>query len=197
MGREARLRVDDGATAAEARVHLDSELLTIGPPFRLKLGLGDITACTASAAGLQVRAGTTTLTLAMSEKEAGAWAKGIANPPTLATKLGLKPGLTVATLGALPVEIDAALTAFKPKRVKLGQIDALLTFAAVPDGVPVAKLAALAKALPAKAAVWLVYEKGGAVNGDTLIYAARDAGLKDTKVAKISATHTGLRFIPA
>lgn len=26
--------------------------------------------------------------------------------------------------------------------------------------------------------------------------AAREAGLKDTKVARISETHTGLRFIP-
>ena len=56
---------------------------------------------------------------------------------------------------------------------------------------------ALAKALQPGAAAWLIYRKGGTINGDALIHAARAAGLKDTKVARISESHAGLRFIAA
>lgn len=198
MGREAKLTVSDGATAAEARVHLDSEMLSVGPPFRLKLKLGDLSRCEAGAAGLEVSAGKTRLTLALAAKEAASWAKAMTNPPSLATKLGLKDGLAVATVGEMPPEIAEALTAASPAAVRPGAaIAAPLAFAAVPEGVSIAKLAKFAAALPPKSAVWLIYRKGGPTNGDQLIYAAREAGLKDTKVAKISETHTGLRFIPA
>ena len=56
-------------------------------------------------------------------------------------------------------------------------------------------VAAAAKILSPRAALWLVYEKGRAVNGDHLIAMARKAGLKDTKVARISGSHAALRFI--
>ena len=72
-----------------------------------------------------------------------------------------------------------------------------LVFAAVPEGIAPEKLNALAKALQPGAAAWLIYRKGGTINGDALIHAARAAGLKDTKVARISESHAGLRFIAA
>lgn len=197
MGREAKLTVSDGRTRAEARVHLDSELLTIGPPFRLKLKLAELAGCEAGPDGLAVAGLEARLTLALPAKEAAAWAKAMLNPPSLATKLGLKPGVTVAALGALPSELESELKALKPAAAKLGAaISASLTFAALPGGVSEAQLGKLAQSLPPKSAVWLVYRKGE-TNGDALIHAARAAGLKDTKVARISETHTGLRFIPA
>ena len=197
MGREAKLSVSDGTTIADARVHLDSETLTVGPPFRVKLKLGEISRCAAGDGGLEVAAGNTRLAIALTAKEAAAWAKAMLNPPSLATKLGLKAGMAVATLGEMPPEIAGALKAATPSAARLGAaIAAQLVIAAVPEGVPVAKLAKLKSALAAKSAVWLIYRKGGAINGDELIFAAREAGLKDTKVAKISETHTGLRFIP-
>ncbi|BCW90822.1 hypothetical protein sos41_39970 [Alphaproteobacteria bacterium SO-S41] len=198
MGREAKLRVADGSQKAEARVHLDSEMLTIGPPFRLKIALTEVAAVAVAEDGLHLASSDAALTLKLSAKEAAAWAKAILNPPSLATKLGLKEGMRIAVLGKLPREVDAALAPHKPIKAKRGApMDAVLTFVAVPAGVPVKELASLAAALPAKSAVWLIYEKGAAMTGDALIYAARAAGLKDTKVAKISETHTGLRFIPA
>lgn len=198
MGREAKLRVDDGRRKADARVHLDSEVLTIGPPFRLKIALTEVAAVAVAEDGLHLASGSAALTLKLSAKEAAAWAKAILNPPSLATKLGLKADMRIAVLGKLPAEIDAALSAHKPVTARRGApIDAALVFAAMPAGVPLTGLASFAAALPAKSAVWLIYEKGAAMTGDALIYAARAAGLKDTKVAKISETHTGLRFIPA
>lgn len=196
MGREARLEISDGRTRHEARVHLDSEQLTIGPPFRVKLSLGGLKEVSASPKGLAVTSSGARFMLAMSEKDAASWAKAMLNPPSLATKLGLKPGLAVATIGAMPREIAAALKPMKPVAATPKEaIAADLVFASVPDGVALTALASLARAMKPGSAAWLIYAKGGAFNGDQLIYAARDAGLKDTKVAKISESHTGLRFI--
>lgn len=185
MGRETKTPVSHAGGTAEARVHLDSEMLTIGPPVRAKLALGDVEAA-AGAGGLTLKAGKESYLIAMSEKEAGLWAKAIAHPPSLADKLGIKPGVGVALVGALPKEIVALV----PRPEKAGA----LTIAAA-GSLDVKALTKIAKAVPEKGAVWLVYEKG-VVKGDQLIFAAREAGLKDTKVAKISETHTGLRFIP-
>jgi hypothetical protein len=186
MGREAKAPVTHNGATAEARVHLDSDMLTIGPPVRARLALSGITA-KAGVQGLTLNAGSERYLIAMSEKEAGAWAKAIANPPTLADKLGIKPGVTLALIGTLPDEIVALA---KGAVVAKG---AALTLAAV-CSLDVKALVKIAKTLPEKGAVWLIYEKG-VVKGDALIFAAREAGLKDTKVAKISDTHTGLRFI--
>ena len=71
-------------------------------------------------------------------------------------------------------------------------LSAVLIVAAV--SLDTKPLAALSGALPSRGAAWLVYEKG-VLKGDALILAAREAGLKDTKVTRISETHAALRFI--
>lgn len=133
-------------------------------------------------------------------KEAAAWAKKILNPPTLGQKLGVKPDKAVlivgerlkeiadATATAANVEHAAALTAAKAKAAAI----VILTL----DPAAAEKhIAAAAKAVGPATALWLVYCKGLKPNGDDIIMLARKAGLKDTKVARISETHAGLRFI--
>jgi phosphoglycolate phosphatase-like HAD superfamily hydrolase len=83
-----------------------------------------------------------------------------------------------------------ALTAAKAKAVNL----VILTLA--PE-TAAKQIAAAAKVLPKGTALWLVYTKGTKPNGDTIIALARKAGLKDTKVARVSVTHAALRFIAA
>jgi hypothetical protein len=196
MGREAKTAVDDGATRAEARLHLDSETLTIGPPFRLKLRLDAVDRCVVGEGGFEIASGPAQLSIALSAKDAAAWAKAILNPPSLATKLGLKPGLHVAAIGALPAEV-AALLPEAGRHDRLPKtIDAPLILAMVPAALPVKDLGKLRTILSPGAAAWLIYEKG-VTNGDRLILAARAAGLKDTKVAKISDRFAALRFIAA
>lgn len=199
MGREAKPAVSDGGTRAEARVHLDSELLSVGPPFRLKLKLAEVTACAAEGEALVLAAGRTRLTLALGAKDAASWAKAILNPPSLAAKLGLKAGAAAATLGPMPQEIGQVLEGRGARALTSAAAakGAGLVFAAVPEGIQPETLNALAKALEPGAAAWLVYRKGGTINGEALIRAARAAGLKDTKVARISESHAGLRFIAA
>lgn len=192
MGRETKTEVRSAKLKGEARVHLDSEMLTIGPPFRMKLTLSGLGASSGKD-GLTLAQGTERILIAMSEKEAATWLKSILDPPSLADKLGVKAGLAMTLVGALPDEIVAASKGAAVLKTLPTKLDAALTITAI-RSLDLKLLAALVAALPAKGAVWLVYEKG-VLKGDALIFAARDAGLKDTKVAKISETHAALRFI--
>lgn len=201
MGREAKTEYIAGRERAEVKAHLGSADLELTGAKKLKLAFADVKTVTIDGDLLKIAAGKMTFALALGAKEAGAWAKKILNPPSLSQKLGFKPDKTVALIGAVPAEVaDAARAA------KQAAAAARLPAGAKPIAADVAALmltpgkeeqlvVAAAKLLSRDAALWLVYEKGRAVNGDHVIAMARKAGLKDTKVARISDTHAALRFI--
>lgn len=198
MGREALIEYVSGKERAQVRAHLDSFALQLSGAKKLNVPLSDVRAAVASGDLLKIETKTAKFTLALGAKEAAAWAKKILNPPTLADKLGLKPGVTVAIIGERIPEIDeAAPTAThiaslaKAKTALATANIACLTLAAEKD------IATAAKLLGENTALWLVYRKGIKPNGDDIIMLARKAGLKDTKVARISETHAALRFIRA
>ena len=57
-------------------------------------------------------------------------------------------------------------------------------------------VARLSTAMKADGGLWVVYPKGvSAIREGEVLAAGRAAGLKDTKVASFSATHTALRFV--
>lgn len=198
MGREAKIEYADAKERAQVKAHLDSATLELTGGKKLKLPLASVKSATVDGDLLKIAAGATKFSLALGAKEAEAWRKKILNPPSLADKLGFKPDKTVALIGPLPPEIaDAAKTAksttaaAKPGKTIAADIAALMLAPAKEEQLIVASSRALAPA----SALWLVYEKGRAVNGDDVIALARKAGLKDTKVARVSETHAALRFI--
>lgn len=197
MGREAKTEYDDGRERVAVRAHLDSARLDITGGKKLSVSLASVTSATVDGGWLKLAAGKTKFALALGAKEAEAWRKKILNPPSLADKLGLKPGKSVMLIGALPAEVLAAAksapTAAKLPKTIAADIAALM----LSPGREEQLVVAAAKALASASALWLVYEKGRAVNGDDVIALARKAGLKDTKVARISDTHAALRFIRA
>lgn len=197
MGREAKVEYADGKDRAQVKVHLDSETLELTGGKKLKLALASVKAATVDGDLLKITAGAQKFSLALGAKEAEAWRKKILNPPSLADKLGFKPDKSLALIGEVPPEIaaaaktaKAAVTAKLPKTIA-ADIAALM----LAPGKEEQLIVASAKALAPASALWLVYEKGRAVNGDHVIALARKAGLKDTKVARVSQTHAALRFI--
>jgi hypothetical protein len=199
MGREALIEYASGAERAQVRAHLDSLALELGGGKKLKLPLSAVKTATVEGDLLKIAAAATRFTLKLGAKEAAAWAKKILNPPTLADKLGVKPGLAVITVGERIAEIAEAAPAAKriatlaAAKSALGANDiAIVTLA---PAAAEKNIAAAAKLLGAKTALWFVYRKGTKPNGDGIIACARKAGLKDTKVARVSETHAGLRFI--
>ncbi len=179
MGREAKIEYADGRERVQVRAHLDSAELQITGGKKLTVPLAKVKTATVEGGLLKIAAGATKFSLALGPREAEAWAKKILNPPSLADKLGFKPDKTVALIGATPAEIaDAAKTA------KQSTTAAKLPAGGKPIAADIAALmltpgkeeqlvTAAAKILAPNAALWLVYEKGRAVNGDHVIAMAR------------------------
>lgn len=198
MGREAKVEYADAKERALVKVHLDSAALELTGGKKLKLPLTSVKSATVDGDLLKITAGAQKFSLALGAKEAEAWRKKILNPPSLSQKLGFKPDKSVALIGEVPPEIAAAAKTAKaaaaaarlPKTIA-ADIAALM----LAPGKEEQLIVASAKALAPSSALWLVYEKGRAVNGDHVIALARKAGLKDTKVARVSDTHAALRFI--
>lgn len=199
MGREALIDYICSKERAQVRAHLDSFSLQLSGAKKLTVPLRDVRSAVVDGEALKIVAKGARFSLMLGAKDAASWARKILNPPTLADKLGVKPGVAVVLVGERVAEIDEAAPAAKriatlaTAKAALGANDiAIVTLA------PTAAekdIAAAAKLLGAKTALWLVYRKGTKPNGDDIIACARKAGLKDTKVARVSETHAGLRFI--
>jgi hypothetical protein len=126
------------------------------------------------------------------EEKAERVAQRIRSPPTLLDKLGLRAGLRAQCL-ALPADLQADVD-----RVGLtgGRSNLDVVLLGVEKAADLARIAALRERLAPTGALWVVYPKGRKEPSEAdVIGAGRDAGLKDVKVARVSATHTGLKFV--
>lgn len=197
MGRESKVEYAEGKERAEVRAHLDSQSLQLTGGKKLTVPLSDVKVASVDGDLLKVTAGKLKFSLKLGAREAELWRKKILSPPSLADKFGFKPGKAVTLVGALPAEVTKAAEGAKA----LAKLPAALTgdiaVTQLSQAKAEAEIKATAKALSPATALWLVYAKGGVVNGDHVIAMARAAGLKDTKVARVSETHAALRFIKA
>jgi hypothetical protein len=187
MGQECDCKLRIGARAIPGRAQLETDFLLFRGAERLKVAFKDLTAITANDGllTLEYPGGPAVLELGA---QAAKWAQKILHPPTLLDKLGVKPGLAIAIEG----EFDAEFLA------QLGQLtksnaDLLLYAAASAAGL--ARIPRLISKLKPTGSLWIVYPKGvAAIREVEVIEAGRAAGLKDTKVARFSETHTALKF---
>src|SRR4051794_41698606 len=99
MGREARCAVRHDGQEAEARALLETDELIVRSPFRLTIPRAGIRSATAAGEALDVVYDGGAVTLRLGEREAAKWAADIANPKTLADKLGVKAGQPVRPAG--------------------------------------------------------------------------------------------------
>ena len=121
------------------------------------------------------------------------WAVKILHPPSRADKLGVKPGLTVRLVGQFDVDF---LDDLQGVEIAAGRTKTDLIFLAAEDRDALAQIPKLAAALKPAGALWVVYPKGvQLIREIEVLDAGRAAGLKDTKVAAFSTTHTALRFV--
>jgi len=122
-------------------------------------------------------------------------ANKIRKPPALADKLGVKPGLKVAA-------VDVPRDLLKALKEAAGQVadsppaaGADLVFVGVSDVEGLEALEGLSQRLTPTGHLWVVYPKARNDIRETHVReAGRALGLVDTKVARVSATHTALRF---
>jgi hypothetical protein len=201
MGREALIEYVSAGERAEVRAHLDSFSLQLSGAKKLTVPLRDVRSAVAEGEALKVVAKDARFSLMLGAKDAASWAKKILNPPTLADKLGFKSDKTALLIGAVAREIVEATKAAKSVKTSAKlptagkRFDGDVVALQLNTGKEAALIAAAARVLGGSTALWFVYAKGGAVNGDHIIALARKAGLKDTKVARVSEAHAALRFV--
>jgi hypothetical protein len=135
--------------------------------------------------------------LGLGDAIAAKWADKIRSPRTLADKLGVKAGMTVAILGVEDTDILA----------ELEQKGAILVHGKVPKDAPMVlwriekpasltRLASIGKSIARDGAVWVIHPRGVAAVADTVIFAAaKEAGLTYTKVARVSDVDTAEKLV--
>jgi len=191
MGQELECRLQYQKRTLSGKAYLETDYLLFRGDERLKIALKDLTAAQAEGGLLRLEfpGGPAALELG---KAAEKWARKILHPPTRADKLGLKPGLAVRLDGEFE---PGFLDELRASAVE-GKGKADLVFFAAATAGDLARVVKLKSWLKPAGALWVVYPKGvPAIREIQVLEAGRAAGLKDTKVASFSGTHTALRFV--
>jgi hypothetical protein len=133
---------------------------------------------------------------ALGVRQAKSWADAILNPKDRMAKMGVKPGMRTAVLGATDETFTDELKSAGAVPVQELQDLDLAIYRA--DSVEaLARIEGLVPALAEKGALWVVSTKGKAatVKDVEVMAAAKAHGLVDNKVVSFSDTLTALRFV--
>ncbi|MDX8347074.1 hypothetical protein SLH49_03660 [Cognatiyoonia sp. IB215446] len=193
MGREAVAVCHWQGEIAEAKLHLDSKMLSLRGEIRVDILRGDIRDVVLRDDGVRVLTPGSELFMEFSAKDAGLWQKALLKkPPTLAEKLGVSAEKPAFVLGA----VDDAPLAEALAGATVSAVDAAPILLAIVMTPPDLEEAAdLALAHPDRH-IWMVYRKGKVAEvGDTLIRThMRDRGFIDSKTSAVSDQLTATRY---
>jgi hypothetical protein len=192
MGQEIECRIRFQEQAVAGKAWLETDHVLFRGTERLKVLFKDMKKVQAEGGILRLE-----FTGGPAELELGdaaeKWAHKILNPPTRMQKLGIKPGMAVLVVGDFDADFLAGLEA---SRVEPATGRADLIFLAAETKSKLSRIGKLAPMLNPDGALWVIYPKGvAAIREIEVIEAGRKAGLKDSKVASFSLTHTGLKFV--
>jgi hypothetical protein len=192
MGQELNCRMHYQGRTVAGKAHLEGDHILFRGEERLRITVKDLQSVIAQGGLLHLdfRGGPVSLELGAAAEK---WAGKILHPPSRADKLGIKPGVCVRLVG----QFDAGfLDDLRNVEIAAGRTTADLIFLAAPNREALAQIPKLTDALKPAGALWVVYPKGvQLIREIEVLDAGRAAGLKDTKVASFSDTHTALRFV--
>ena len=191
MGQEVACTLTLRRRAIEGIALLESDHILFRGGERIKIALRQVTGVKASGGVLRLDCpdGPAELQLGPAAEK---WAHKILHPPSRVDKLGVKPGQSISVSGRFDPDFLRELGRARPRPVK----ESDLIFLAAEDRAALDKAKALVPYLKPSGALWVVYPKGvQAITQDDVFRVLRDAGLKDTKVASFSSTHTALKFV--
>jgi hypothetical protein len=191
MGQEANCEVRFGGKISTGKALLETDDLIFRGDFRLSIPLKSIQSLETADGVLRVNSpqGTALFTLGA---HADKWADKIRNPRTLADKLDVKPGMRISLIG---VKVPLEGRTSDVTDGKAAKESDLIFFGAETDK-DLAKLLLLQRSMKRNGAIWVVYPKGRKeITEIGVLNAGRQAGLVDTKIARISDTHTAHKFV--
>jgi hypothetical protein len=192
MGQELDCRMQYQRRTLTGKAYLETDYILFRGEERVKIRIKDLHSVTAQDGMLRLElpGGPAALELGAAAEK---WAHKILHPPARADKLGIKPDLSVRLAG----DFDSGfLDELRYLKTVSGKGKADLIFLAASHAAALGQIPKLAATLKPAGALWVVYPKGvQAIREIQVLDAGRAAGLKDTKVASFSPTHTALRFV--
>jgi hypothetical protein len=196
MGDEARCVVKAGERRSAGTARLESTELRFRGEFRLTIPFREMRTVDARDGVLHVSfpEGTAAFELGpLAEK----WANKIRNPKSVLDKLGVKANQKIGVVGPLDAKFIEQLEQ-RSSELAVGhpRPDSDLIFIAADRTSDLRQLKSLQRYLKRNGAIWVVRPKGGA--GPTereVMEAGKSAGLVDTKVVSLTATHTAERYV--
>ena len=196
MGQELDCRMHYQGRTLAGKAYLETSHILFRGEERLQIAVTELRSVTArdGLLHLDFPGGPVSLELGAAAEK---WANKILHPPSRADKLGVKPGLSVRLVGQFDAGFldDLRSVEIAPASAN-AKVKADLIFLAAENGQALDRIPKLAATLKPAGARWVVYPKGVQVIREIeVLSAGRSAGLKDTKVAAFSPTHTALRFV--
>jgi hypothetical protein len=194
MGDEARCRARFGDTTSEGKALLETDELRFRGDFRLVVPLREIESVEAADGELAVRFDGGEAVFDLGPK-AARWAERIRNPRARLDKLGVKPDSVVSVLDLDDADFKAELEARAERYATAPAPESDLVFLGAESVGDLEGIARLVPYLKPNGHIWVVAPKGRQdIREMDVLEAGRAAGLKDTKVARFSETHTAHRF---
>lgn len=196
MGHEAKCVCRLAAAAFEVKALIEPPELILRGALRRRIPLAKMQHVRASDDALEFVVEGEPFALLLGKTLAARWADAIRKPPaSLARKLGITPETTVRVIGTVDDDVlEEALA--EARAVASGKGDVVVARVETPGDLAAA-LRRAAKDLERGTPIWLIYRKGPghALNESIVRSTALAAGIVDTKVAAVSFTLTGLRFV--
>ena len=196
MGAEAKTTLRIGRHSYEGTALLESDELRFRGDTRLRIALRDVSEVSAANGTLRVEHANGVASFVLGDI-AEAWAEKIRSPRTLADKLGVTRGMTVAVIDVVEQEVLDDLTA-KGAELVMGSVpqDAPMVLFRIVRPSQLTALAPMTSRIARNGAIWVVHPRGDATVADTVIFAAaRDAGLAYTKVVRFSERDTAEKLV--
>lgn len=196
MGREATCTCAWNGATFQVKAIIEPPKLILRGAIRRRIPLAEMKQVRAEGDLLCFNHEGERVALRLGHAMAAKWVDALLKPPpSLAKKLGITPETSVWMIGkADDPAIDEALEAAKTVSTRNGNL--ILARVNTPKDLNTA-LAKSADALSQGIPIWLIYRKGAShpLNEGLVRATAFAAGVVDTKVAAVSATLTGLRFV--
>lgn len=191
MGREVTTRVRYGDREGQAKVLLEGDVLILRRPVAARIPRAELHDPAVEGEALTMVGPEGRLTLYLGVDQAAKWLKAIKSPPpSLARKLGMRPGLPVWTCGNFDApEFAEVLTSAEASSIEAAALG--LVRAGSADDL----LAALAAAGREPPPLWIIHGKGADVFGDAAVRdMMRERGWIDSKACAVNADLSATRY---
>ena len=197
MGAEAKTTLTLGRQTYAGTALLETSELRFRGGHSLRIPLASISGVQVVDGNLQITHAEGFAILGLGEPTAIRWARKIQSPPTLADKLGIKSGMSVAVLGVKD-ENDLEILGASGAQLVAGKVpkNPTMVLWRIEKASELERLPRIVERIARDGAIWVVHPRGNPDVADTVIFAAaRSAGLTYTKVVRFSESDTAEKLV--